>query len=248
MKRAKLDRLLVDRGLVADADEARRLIGLDMVLVNGAVASNPERMVSNADQLLLVQPSRFVSRGGEKLDHALEALGFEVHDSVAVDLGASTGGFTDCLLQRGCRMVYAVDVGEHLLHERLAHDPRVSALNGVNVKDVDRLPTRVADVVVVDLSFISAVAAIPAIKAVTRDEAEVVVLVKPQFEAQRAEVDRHGGVIDDQGIRERTVEEVTAAFAQAGFEHRGTVESPIQGAKGNVEYLSWFHKGSRTTS
>lgn len=247
MRRLKLDRVLVERGLADDIDEARRLITSDVVLVNGSIASNPERLVAGADQLLIAQTSRFVSRGGEKLEHALDAFGIDPHARVAVDLGSSTGGFTDCLLQRGCTTVYAVDVGENLLHERVASDERVRVLAGVNVKDVSRLPDRVADIVVVDLSFISAVSAIPAISVVTRDEAEIVVLVKPQFEAERAEADRSGGVITDPAIQMRTVSEVSEAFVQAGFEHRGTVESPIRGHKGNVEYLSGFHKGPRTT-
>ncbi|MFM8866670.1 MAG: TlyA family RNA methyltransferase [Ilumatobacteraceae bacterium] len=247
MKRLKLERVLVERGFAVDVDEARRLIERDVVLVNGSIASNPERLVAGADQLLIVQPTRFVSRGGEKLEHALDAFDLDPRGMIAVDLGSSTGGFTDCLLQHGCAQVYAVDVGENLLHERIAGDGRVLVLAGVNVKDVERLPAHVADIVVVDLSFISAVSALPAIGAVTRDEAEIVVLVKPQFEADRSEADRFGGVIDDPTIRMRTVHEVTAAFVQAGLEHRGVVESPIRGHKGNVEYLSWFHKGPRTT-
>jgi len=247
MRRTKLERVLVERGLVDDLVEARRLIDDDVVLVNGSMADNPERLVSSADQVLIVHKARFVSRGGEKLEHALGAFGIDPRGRVAVDLGSSTGGFTDCLLQRGCATVYAVDVGEHLLHERVADDDRVHVLAGVNVKDVERLPAHVADIVVVDLSFISAVSSLPAIEAVTRDQAEVVVLVKPQFEAARAEADRFGGVIDDPTIRWRTVHEVTAAFENAGLEHRGVIESPIHGHKGNVEYLSWFHKGPRTT-
>jgi 23S rRNA (cytidine1920-2'-O)/16S rRNA (cytidine1409-2'-O)-methyltransferase len=243
MRRAKLDAVLVARGLAETVDDARRLIDLDRVLVNGAVANNPNRLVADADQLLIVQPSRFVSRGGEKLDHALATWSIDVTDLVAVDLGSSTGGFTDCLLQRGCRQVIAVDVGENLLHERLAGDARVTVMAGVNVKDVERLPESVADIVVVDLSFISATSAIPAVTRVMRESADVVVLVKPQFEATKAEADRFGGVISDQGIRERTVREVVTTFQQAGLGERTTIKSPIHGQKGNIEYLTWFHKG-----
>ena len=248
MRRAKLESALVARGLVVDIDEARRLIGIDQVLVNGAVAANPNRLIADSDQLLLVKPSRFVSRGGEKLEHALATWAIETAGKVAADLGSSTGGFTDCLLQRGCRQVIAVDVGEHLLHERLVADDRVTVLSGVNVKDVERLPVEVADVVVVDLSFISATSAIPAVRKVIRDVADVVVLVKPQFEALRAEADRFGGVIGDESIRQRTVREVVAAFEGAGFDERATIESPIHGQKGNIEYLTWFHKGPAAPS
>lgn len=244
MRRAKLDAVLVSRGLVEDVDEARRLIGLDRILVNGAVAANSNRLIADTDQLLIVEPSRFVSRGGEKLEHALATWPIETMNMLAVDLGSSTGGFTDCLLQRGCREVIAVDVGENLLHERLAGDDRVTVLAGVNVKDVERLPVGVADVVVLDLSFISATAAVPAVCRVMRDGADVVVLVKPQFEAQRAEADRFGGVIADEAIRSRTVREVATSFEQAGLVEQATIESPIHGQKGNIEYLTWFHKGS----
>ena len=240
MRRSKLDSVLVAQGLAESIEEAQRLIGLDLVLVNGAIGANPNRLIAESDQVLILQPSRFVSRGGEKLEHALSSWSIDVHDRVAVDLGSSTGGFTDCLLQRGCRHVYAVDVGENLLHERIAGDDRVSVLAGVNVKDVERLPSNVADVVVVDLSFISAVSAIPAVKRVMRESADVVVLVKPQFEATKAEASRVGGVISDEGIRQRTVKEVVLAFHRAGFVDRSTIESPIHGQKGNLEFLVYF--------
>lgn len=241
MRRSKLDSVLVARGLVKDVDEARRLIDLDLVLVNGAVAANSNRLIAESDQLLIVRPSRFVSRGGEKLDHALSTWPITTADKVGVDFGSSTGGFTDCLLQRGCREVIAVDVGENLLHERLVGDDRVTVISGVNVKEVESLPDGVADIVVVDLSFISATAAIPAIRKVMREDADIVVLIKPQFEARREEVDRFAGVIGDTAIRERTVREVIEAFALEKLAARATIESPIHGQKGNVEYLAWFH-------
>jgi 23S rRNA (cytidine1920-2'-O)/16S rRNA (cytidine1409-2'-O)-methyltransferase len=244
MRRGKLDAALVARGLAETVDEARQLIVLDRVLVNGAVADNANRLIADADQLLIVEPSRFVSRGGEKLEHALATWSTDVTDLVAVDLGSSTGGFTDCLLQRGCRQVIAVDVGENLLHERLAGDARVTVMSGVNVKDVERLPESVADIVVVDLSFISATSAIPAITRVMRESADVVVLVKPQFEATKAEADRSGGVISDASVQERVVAEVVSAFEAGGFGVSGILESPIRGGKGNLEFLARFRRFS----
>lgn len=232
--------MLVERGLARDLTDARDLIDRKIVFVNGAVGESGSRMVADGDQLVINEPLRFVSRGGEKLDHALESFGIDVAGLVGVDLGSSTGGFTDCLLQRGARHVFAVDVGEHLLHERIADDERVSELAGVNVKDVGRLPAGVADVVVVDLSFISATAAIPAIVRVAGPGADVIVLVKPQFEATREEADRHAGVIRDAAIHERVCAEVAEAFVAAGFEPRGQVESPIHGGKGNIEFLLRF--------
>lgn len=240
MRRRKLEAVLVERGLARDLTDARDLIDRKIVFVNGAVGESGSRMVADGDQLVINEPLRFVSRGGEKLDHALESFGIDVAGLVGVDLGSSTGGFTDCLLQRGARHVFAVDVGEHLLHERIADDERVSELAGVNVKDVGRLPAGVADVVVVDLSFISATAAIPAIVRVAGPGADVIVLVKPQFEATREEADRHAGVIRDAAIHERVCAEVAAAFVAAGFEPRGRVESPIHGGKGNIEFLLRF--------
>lgn len=240
MRRRRLEVVLVERGLARDLADARRLIDGNLVFVNGAVGSSGSRLVADGDQLVIDEPPRFVSRGGEKIDHALVAWSIDVEGSVGVDLGSSTGGFTDCLLQRGCRQVYAVDVGEHLLHERIATDSRVTVLAGVNVKDLDRLPMGIADIVVVDLSFISATAAIPAILRVSKPDADVVVLVKPQFEATKDEADRHAGIIRDAAIHRRVLAEVAAAFDAVGYASRGTVESPIRGGKGNVEFLVWY--------
>jgi 23S rRNA (cytidine1920-2'-O)/16S rRNA (cytidine1409-2'-O)-methyltransferase len=242
MRRKKLESVLVERGLVADVEEARRLIEAHLVLVNGAVSTSGSRMVAGNDQLVIDQPPRFVSRGGEKLDHALREWNLNVEGLAIVDLGSSTGGFTDCLLQRGARHVYAVDVGEHLLHERIAGDQRVTVLSGTNVKELGRLPVGVADVVVADLSFISVTAAIPAIRQVAKRDADVVVLVKPQFEATREEASRHGGVIQDVAIHERVLAEVVATFEAAGLRAADRLASPIRGGKGNTEYLVWFRR------
>ena len=243
MIRKSLMRVLVDRGLAVDDDEALRLIGADVVLVNGSIANNPNRQVSQADQVLVHQESRFVSRGGEKLEHALSQWGIDVTGWTVVDLGSSTGGFTDCVLQRGAGHVVAVDVGEHLMHERLIADDRVEVLSGVNVRDTHLLPKGIADLVVVDLSFITVTAAIPAILFVARNVATAVVLVKPQFEASRAEADRYGGVIEDPAIHERVLAAVESAFDQAGCHVGARVESPIRGAKGNREFLLWVQVG-----
>jgi 23S rRNA (cytidine1920-2'-O)/16S rRNA (cytidine1409-2'-O)-methyltransferase len=247
MRRRKLEVVLVERGLARDLTDARDLIDRKIVFVNGAVGESGSRMVADGDQLVINEPSRFVSRGGEKLDHALESFGIDVAGRIGVDLGSSTGGFTDCLLQRGALHVYAVDVGEHLLHERIAHDERVTELAGVNVKDVGRLPEDVAEVVVVDLSFISATAAIPAIVRVAGPGTDVIVLVKPQFEATREEADRHAGVIRDAAIHTRVLAEVSSAFEAARYAAVGMVESPIRGGKGNREFLVWYRRLTHTS-
>ena len=237
MTRKSLVRALIDRGLVADVSGATQLIEANLVLVNGSIASNPQRQVSVGDEVVIRREDRFVSRGGEKLDHALTTWKIDVAGMTVVDLGSSTGGFTDCLLQRGVKRVVAVDVGEHLLHERIVADQRVEVLEGVNVRDTHLLPDWVADLVVVDLSFISVIAAIPAIQRVAASGAMAVVLVKPQFEASRAEADRFNGVIEDPVIHERVLTDVEAAFGRVGCVARDRIESPIRGAKGNREFL-----------
>lgn len=240
MSRKSLKRVLIDRGLAVDTDDALRLIGGDVVLVNGSIAINPQRQVSPSDQVVIHHGNRFVSRGGEKLDHALVTWNIDVAGLTIADLGSSTGGFTDCVLQRGANRVYAIDVGDNLLHERLLGDERVEVLAGVNIRDIDHLPVDLANLVVVDLSFISSTAAIPAILRMSLNDADAIVLVKPQFEASRAEADRFGGVIEDPLIHERVVSEVMHAFVGAGCIMNGQVESPILGAKGNREFLLWF--------
>jgi 23S rRNA (cytidine1920-2'-O)/16S rRNA (cytidine1409-2'-O)-methyltransferase len=200
--------------------------------------------VSAGDEVVIRREDRFVSRGGEKLDHALTTWRIDVAGLTVVDLGSSTGGFTDCLLQRGVKRVVAVDVGEHLLHEKIVADQRVEILAGVNVRDTHLLPARVADLVVVDLSFISVIAAIPAIQRVAVSGAMAIVLVKPQFEASRAEADRFKGVIEDPAIHERVLTEVEAAFGRVGCVARDRIESPVRGAKGNREFLLLLEIGS----
>lgn len=244
MTRKNLVRALIDRGLVADVGGATQMIEANLVLVNGSIASNPQRQVSAGDEVVIRREDRFVSRGGEKLDHALTTWQIDVAGLTVVDLGSSTGGFTDCLLQRGVKRVVAVDVGEHLLHEKIVADQRVEVLAGVNVRDTHLLPARVADLVVVDLSFISVIAAIPAIQRVAVSGAMAVVLVKPQFEASRAEADRFKGVIEDPAIHERVLTEVEAAFGRVGCVARDRIESPVRGAKGNREFLLLLEIGS----
>lgn len=237
MTRRNLIRALIDRGLVNGVVEATQLIEANLVLVNGSIASNPQRQVSTADDVVIRREDRFVSRGGDKLDHALTTWQIDVAGLTVVDLGSSTGGFTDCVLQRGANRVVAVDVGQHLLHEKIVADQRVEVLAGVNVRDTHLLPDQVADLVVVDLSFISVIAAIPAIQRVATSGAKAVVLVKPQFEASRAEADRFSGVIEDSAIHERVLADVQAAFSRAEWLTRDRIESPIRGAKGNREFL-----------
>ena len=211
------------------------------MLVAGATATKPAHLVAPGEPLQLVgPPPPFVSRGGQKLDAALDRFIIDVSGRRALDAGASTGGFTDCLLQRGAAHVVAVDVGKAQLHERVRADPRVEVLDGVNVRtlDLDRIGGRPADVVVADLSFISLRTVMPALLGrVAGPGADAVLLVKPQFEAGRAAVSRGRGVVTDPGEWRRSLLGVGAAVAAAGAAMMGTMVSPITGAEGNVEFL-----------
>ena len=237
--RRRLDADLVRRGLVASRAEAQALIDEHRVLVNGAIAEKSSRQVASADQVVVSgPPARFVGRGALKLDHALDAFTIDVAGARALDAGASTGGFTDCLLQRGAAHVVAVDVGHGQLHERLRSHPKVTNLERTNIRhiDVDTIGGPV-DLVVGDLSFISLRLVIAPLVSVCQPGRPMVLLVKPQFEAGRAEVSRGRGVISDPAVWERVRSEVDGALVAAGCTVRGWTESPITGADGNHEFL-----------
>jgi 23S rRNA (cytidine1920-2'-O)/16S rRNA (cytidine1409-2'-O)-methyltransferase len=232
----------VRRGLVPSRERAREEIAAGRVTVGGAPALTPARLVQPGDPVLLGDGGgRFVSRGGDKLAAALDTFAIEVTGREALDAGASTGGFTDCLLQRGAARVTAVDVGKGQLHERLRRDPRVRVVEGTNVRHLTLAslsrPDEPFDLVVADLSFISLRLVAGALVAVSRPGADLVLLVKPQFEAGRREADRGRGVIADPAVWRRALDEVGAAFAGAGAAMMGLMVSPLLGAKGNVEFL-----------
>ncbi|MEM1333757.1 MAG: TlyA family RNA methyltransferase [Actinomycetota bacterium] len=238
-RRRRLDADLVRRELAPSRTAAQALIAADRVTVNGAVASKPARQVDPADAVVVLgPPARFVGRGAEKIEHALDTFGVDPTGLRVLDAGASTGGFTDSVLQRGAGTVVAVDVGHGQLHERLRADERVHSLERTNIRsvDVDLLGGHV-DMVVGDLSFISLALVIPAIVGVCQPGAPMVLLVKPQFEAGRSEVSRARGVITDPAIHERVRSEVEAHLRASGCTVRGWTTSPITGADGNVEFL-----------
>lgn len=219
--------------------EAQRLIDANRITVNGAVADKAARQVAPADQVVVLgPPSRFVGRGAYKLDHALDQFSIDVSGRRALDAGASTGGFTDCLLQRGAAHVVAVDVGHGQLHERLRADDRVTNLERTNVRHIDigEIGGPV-DIVVGDLSFISLRLVISPLVSVCQPGSDMVLLVKPQFEAGRAEVGKGRGVITDPEIWKRIRDEVSEAFGSHGCTVSGWTESPITGADGNHEFL-----------
>jgi len=214
------------------------------VLVAGAVADKASRQVSPADPIVLQgDPPRFVGRGGEKLDGALTAFGLDVTGLRVVDAGASTGGFTDCLLQRGAREVVAVDVGYGQLHERLVADPRVIVRDRTNIRAITAEDLGgPADALVGDLSFISLRVVADALLGLVTPGAPLVLLVKPQFEAGREEASRGRGIISDDQVWRRVLAEVIAAFAERGATMMGLMVSPITGTDGNVEFLGHLRR------
>ena len=239
--RQRLDTLVVARGLAASRERARALILAGQVRVDGAVVAKAGAPVADTADVSLVVPDHpYVGRGGVKLAHALDAFRIDVAGRRALDVGASTGGFTDVLLRRGAAQVVALGVGHGQLDWTLRNDPRVAVLERVNARTLtaDRLPAgaRDFDVVTIDVSFISLKQILPAVPALLRPGADVVALVKPQFEAGRREVGR-GGLVRDPAVHARVVEEVAAAADTLGLERAGAVDSPIAGAEGNREFF-----------
>lgn len=240
MAKRRLDQLLVERGLAESREKARAAVMAGAVRVDGAPATKPGLLVREDAALEMAARPRYVSRGGEKLEHALRVFRLDVRDRVAADIGASTGGFTDCLLQAGARRVYAVDVGYGQLDYRLRRDPRVVVLERTNARYLEGLPEPV-DVATVDVSFISVEKVLPAVRRLLRPGGHVVVLVKPQFEAGREEVGRTG-VVRDPLVHAKVIGRVAAWALDHGFRYRGLTASPILGAEGNREFLLWLAK------
>ncbi|MGD9781400.1 MAG: TlyA family RNA methyltransferase [Kiritimatiellia bacterium] len=244
MKRIRLDLLLVERGLAESREKAQRLVLAGEVLVDDAPAAKPGHEVPVDCALRVRRPERFVGRGGLKLEEAFVRFPrLTAEGKICVDVGASTGGFTDCLLQRGAAKVYAVDVGKSQLHSRLAADPRVVVLDGCNARHLQPgdLP-ETPDLAVTDVSFISLRLILPAIDRLLRPGGETVALIKPQFEAGRADVGK-GGVVRDPAIRQNVVDRIRAFGEQTlGWQWLEFCPSPIQGPAGNVEYLSYWRK------
>jgi 23S rRNA (cytidine1920-2'-O)/16S rRNA (cytidine1409-2'-O)-methyltransferase len=241
MPRLRLDVALVERGLAPTRARARALILARQVLLNGEPAGKAGDPVKPSDELALAAPDHpYVGRGGLKLAHALDAFAVDVTGTRALDIGASTGGFTDVLLQRGAATVVALDVGHGQLDWKLRNDPRVIVIERLNARylSADQLPAGSVPfgVVTVDVSFISLRYILPVIPPLIDRDAHVIALVKPQFEAGRAEVGR-GGIVRDPALHQRIVDEVIAAANQVGLTRHGLVESPIEGAEGNKEFL-----------
>jgi 23S rRNA (cytidine1920-2'-O)/16S rRNA (cytidine1409-2'-O)-methyltransferase len=244
----RLDRLLVDQGLAPSRLRARELIEQGRVKVDGLVMTKPSTQVRPDRPVLLVSTEReWVGRGARKLLGALESLPMDVEGQVCADLGASTGGFTEVLLEHGAARVYAVDVGRGQLHRRLATDPRVVVRDAVNARHLEALDEPISRVVG-DLSFISLRLILPAIHRITTDTAEALLLVKPQFEAGRGGIAKGGRVRDDQ-VREQAIRQVSEDAVAAGFEVLGGEDCVLPGAKaGNLEHFLWLRKNPASPS
>jgi 23S rRNA (cytidine1920-2'-O)/16S rRNA (cytidine1409-2'-O)-methyltransferase len=238
MKKVRLDLLVVEKGQVESRSIAQRLIMEGRVRIDGVIVSKPGMTVSDSSSIEIHQSPQFVSRGGEKLNAAILGMNIPVSGFICADVGASTGGFTDCLLQHGAIKVYAIDVGYGQLDWRLRNDPRVVVMERTNARHIQVLKEPV-DLVTIDASFISLKILVSVVKDWIKPSGSIVALIKPQFEAGRQEVNRGSGVISDPAIRSRIVEDIRNFLHTSGFLIKGIIQSPITGPKGNVEFLIW---------
>ena len=238
MKRTRLDKLLVDRGVFADEAEVLRAVLAHEVKVGDTYATSAAMLVKPDADIQVKGRKQFVSRGGVKLQGALDAFGQDVTGLRCIDVGCSTGGFTDCLLQAGAASVAAVDVGYGDLAWKLRQDERVSVFERTNIRLAEPIDLGAPfDLIVADVSFIGLASLAPVFARLARQESVFIGLVKPQFESRHDETDEHG-VVHDAAVRARTVDEVVAALEREGFSCEGVIESPIEGKRsGNVEYL-----------
>jgi 23S rRNA (cytidine1920-2'-O)/16S rRNA (cytidine1409-2'-O)-methyltransferase len=238
MARVRLDVALAERGLAESREKAQALILAGKVRVAGQLAHKAGQLVSDDADLAIAEQQPYVSRGGYKLAHALDTFALDPAGLVVLDVGASTGGFTDVLLQRGVTRVYAVDVGRGQLHWRLRTNPRVVTLDRTNIRHLHALPER-PSLATADVSFISLRLVVPAIRRLIEPDSSIIALVKPQFEAGRGEVGR-GGVVRSPDTHRRVLEELLAWLTTCGLHLRGLTASPIRGPAGNAEFLAWL--------
>lgn len=226
---------MVERGLAESRERAQELIRAGEVLIHGRVMDKASAQVDSAVDIIIRAPLPYVSRGGYKLAGALDTFGLDPNGWVCADLGASTGGFTDVLLQRRAARVYAIDVGYGQLAWKLRQDPRVVIMERVNVRFIERLPETV-DLVVIDVSFISLELVFEPARSMLKLDGQIIALIKPQFEAGREQVGR-GGIVRDPQVHVEVIEKITRAAERMGLERAGLIPSPIQGTEGNTEFL-----------
>ncbi len=244
MKKIRLDQLLMEKGLAESLDKAKRLILAGQVLVDGHPSPKPGHPLAPDHKIVLKEVARFVSRGGDKLEGAMEAFELDLTNTVCLDIGSSTGGFTDCMLQHGATKVYAVDVGKGQLHWKLREDDRVIVMEGTNARYLTAEDIlEAADFASIDTSFISLTKILPAVKTLLKPGGEIVSLIKPQFEASKEAVDKGRGVITDPAIHEEVIAMVQAfGTEKLGLEWLGLSTSPLKGPKGNIEFLAYWKR------
>ncbi|MGD2158759.1 MAG: TlyA family RNA methyltransferase [Anaerolineales bacterium] len=257
-QKVRVDKLLFERGLAESRSQAQRLVMAGQVRADGQVVPKPSSRLPIGVKLSIDWGPRFVSRGGEKLEGVFETFDLNVSGKICADVGASTGGFTDCLLQHGATKVYAIDVGQGILHWKLRNDPRVIVMEKTNARYLETLPETV-DFITIDVSFISLKILLPVVKCwlpsppvfsspYNNDDpewrrsqlGEIVMLIKPQFEAGRRQVARGKGVVRDPEIHRRVLMDLLNFAISEGFEFKGLMRSPLLGPKGNKEFLVWF--------
>jgi 23S rRNA (cytidine1920-2'-O)/16S rRNA (cytidine1409-2'-O)-methyltransferase len=238
MVKQRLDVRLVELGLAESRSQAQRLVMAGQVRVDDQVVLKPATPVQPEAQVCVENKPKYVSRGGQKLEAALRTFSVQPAGRICADVGASTGGFTDCLLQNQAAHVYAIDVGQGILDWKLRKDPRVTAMEGTNARFLDRLPEPVS-LVTVDVSFISLRNILPIIEG-WGPGLEIIALVKPQFEAGRKEAGRGKGVIRDKEVHRRVLNDVLSFARQRGYGVKGLIRSPLIGPKGNAEFLAWL--------
>jgi 23S rRNA (cytidine1920-2'-O)/16S rRNA (cytidine1409-2'-O)-methyltransferase len=241
LKKIRLDLLLVERGLAETRSKAQAIIMAGQVRVKGEMVDRAGATFAPDVPVSVDSGPRFVSRGGEKLLGALQAFSFDPQGLVCADVGASTGGFSDCLLQHGALKIYTIDVGKGILHWKLRSDPRIVVMEETNARYVEQLPEKV-QLVVCDASFISLKTLLPVFAHWLVEDANVITLIKPQFEAGRVDVARGDGVVRDPLIHRRVLEEILDFVQKQGFGIKGLIRSPLLGPKGNTEFLAWLNR------
>ncbi len=243
LKKERLDVLMVSRGLAESREQARRLVMAGEVLVGGHASPKAGHKIKADVEIVVKAQPRFVSRGGEKIQKAFDEFGFSVDGLVCLDVGASTGGFTDCMLQHSAKHVIALDVGTNQLHWKMRQHPKVTVIEQYNARNlkVEDLP-EIPQFACFDVSFISLKLVMPPVIQALSREAELVTLIKPQFEAGREQVEK-GGVVRDPAVHREVVEMIKRfGVDEQGLEWMGVCESPIKGPAGNVEFLAWWRK------
>ncbi len=251
MPKERLDLLLVERNLVESRNQAQRLIMAGQVRVNDQMMLKAGTKISPDSDIKILEMPQFVSRGGEKLAAALKGFSIEISGNICADVGSSTGGFTDCLLQNSAKKVYAIDVGKGILHWKLRQDARVVAMEGINARYLKNLPEPV-EIITVDASFISLKKLLPVFKDWFNPQdvgpnhqdgdinGNIIALIKPQFEAGRQEAARGQGVIRDPAVHQRVLLDILGFADRNGYHISGLLRSPLTGPKGNIEFLAWM--------